>query len=254
MTTPANTVSISTNTINILTNFARINPGLRFNTGIDGQGSKLISIDPSASMIAHATITEVLPKEFFIYDLNRFLNMLKHPAFKDGTIEFDTNYLTLTGKGSDNKTVNIVYHYSSDMLDYFKGTPGYNDLPEVEDPSFSATVSKEQLDNFLKAATALNHKNLILKVDGGVSYMVASSSKTTSSSKNGLSDDYTQQVEGQSLGDSESCFPIEMLKVIPGNYTFTVDKTETSDGKSINRLLAHSLDLDLAYMVAESSN
>lgn len=253
MTTTANTVSISNNTLNILTNFARINPGLRFNAGVDGQGSKLISLDASGGMKAHATIDEVLPKEFFIYDLNRFLNMLKHPAFKDGTVEFYENYLTLTGQGADNKEVNIVYHYSSDMLDYFKGTKGYDDLPEVKDPSFSATISKGQLDNFLKAASALNHKNIILKVKDGVSYMVASSSKTTSSPKNSLSDDYTQQVEGLSLPDSESCFLIELLKVIPGDYTFTVSEAETSDGDTIDVLMAHSLELDLAYMVSEAA-
>lgn len=245
-------VSICQETMTILANFARINPGLRFNIGEENEGSKLISIDPSKALFAHAVIKEVLPQEFFIYDLTRFLNILKHPAFKDGTIEFNSDYLTLTGLGADGKKVEIVYHYSDDRLDYFKGTQGYNDLPLADNPIFSANISKEQLDNFLKAASALEHEFLILKNENGISSLIASSSKNTKTSKNLSSDDYTQHVNGLSLPDSETCFPIKMLKIIPGDYTFNVIEMETSDGDDLNVLLAKNSDFDLNYMITES--
>ena len=64
-------MKLSENTINLLKNFAGINPNMVFKAG-----SSIATIAEAKNIMASATVTETFPQEFGIYDLNEFLSTL----------------------------------------------------------------------------------------------------------------------------------------------------------------------------------
>ena len=70
MSTP-NRMKLSDSTLSLLKNFSNINQSLLFK-----EGNSLRTISVMKNILAEATITEEIPKDFGIYDLNQFLNGL----------------------------------------------------------------------------------------------------------------------------------------------------------------------------------
>ena len=62
-------MKLSDSTLSLLKNFSTINQSILFK-----QGDKLRTISVMKNILAEATITEELPKDFGIYDLGQFLN------------------------------------------------------------------------------------------------------------------------------------------------------------------------------------
>ena len=62
-------MKFSDKTISVLKNFSTINQSILFK-----KGSKLRTISVMKNILAEATITEDLPRDFGIYDLNLFLS------------------------------------------------------------------------------------------------------------------------------------------------------------------------------------
>ena len=63
-------MNLSNDTLNVLKNFATINPNLVFKPG-----QKLKTISESKTILASAEIVEDFPTEFGVYDLNEFLSV-----------------------------------------------------------------------------------------------------------------------------------------------------------------------------------
>ena len=64
-------MKLSDKTLSLLKNFSTINQSILFK-----KGTKLRTISVMKNILAEATITEELPKDFGIYDLGQFLNGL----------------------------------------------------------------------------------------------------------------------------------------------------------------------------------
>ena len=62
-------MKLSESTLSLLKNFSTINQSILFK-----QGSRLRTISVMKNILAEATISEELPKDFGIYDLGQFLN------------------------------------------------------------------------------------------------------------------------------------------------------------------------------------
>ena len=62
-------MKLSDNTLSVLKNFSTINQSILFKTG-----NRLRTISVIKNILAEATITEELPRDFGIYDLTQFLN------------------------------------------------------------------------------------------------------------------------------------------------------------------------------------
>ena len=65
-------MKLSSDTINLLKNFADINPNI-----LVKEGNKLSTISTMKNILAEADISEDFPKDVAIYDLIQFLNGLK---------------------------------------------------------------------------------------------------------------------------------------------------------------------------------
>ena len=64
-------MKLSESTLSLLKNFSTINQSILFK-----QGTRLRTISVMKNILAEATVSEELPKDFGIYDLSQFLNGL----------------------------------------------------------------------------------------------------------------------------------------------------------------------------------
>ena len=86
-------MKLSDNTLSLLKNFSTINQSILFK-----QGSKLRTISVMKNILAEATVSEELPKDFGIYDLNQFLNGLGLHQSPELDFENDGHVVIKEGK------------------------------------------------------------------------------------------------------------------------------------------------------------
>jgi hypothetical protein len=77
-------MKLSTDTLAVLKNFANIQPNLMFRSG-----TEVKTIAEAKNIVAKATITESIPQDFGIYDVNDFLSSLS--LFTDPTFDFSSD-------------------------------------------------------------------------------------------------------------------------------------------------------------------
>ena len=132
-------MKLSDKTLSVLKNFSTINQSILFK-----QGSKLRTISVMKNILAEATVTEEIPKDFGIYDLSQFINGIE--LHKPSIPEFDfvnDNYVEIKEGKMKSK--------------YFFADPNVIITPPdkpIELPSEDVTfeLSTDQLDKLLKAA------------------------------------------------------------------------------------------------------
>jgi len=101
-----NKIKISSDTINILKNFASINSNLHVK-----QGKTITTVSPSMTILAEATVAEEFDTEFGIWDMAKFLSTVS--LFKDAEFEFNENFVTVSSTGSK---ASVKYFYSDPQL------------------------------------------------------------------------------------------------------------------------------------------
>ena len=75
-------MQLSSDTINVLKNFADINQNI-----LVKQGTTLTTISTMKNILAEADISDTIPKEFAIYDLPEFLRAID--MFQKPSLDFD---------------------------------------------------------------------------------------------------------------------------------------------------------------------
>ena len=93
-------MQISKETLEVLSNFASINPNISISPG-----QQLKTIAEAKNIMASAEITEDFPQEFGIYDLNEFLSVLG--LVDDPNLDFSEDSVKVLGSGA-----NVKYFYS----------------------------------------------------------------------------------------------------------------------------------------------
>ena len=94
---------ISEETLEVLKNFATINPNIVFKPGF-----QLKTISEAKTILASSKIVEDFQKEFGVYDLNEFLsvmNLIETPQldFEEKAVVIKNNVAVSFGTGEDNK-------------------------------------------------------------------------------------------------------------------------------------------------------
>ena len=131
---------VSARTIEILSHFSTINPSL-----LVRPGNVLTTVSPTKDIFATATVAETFPVEFAIFDLERFLKVLK---LTDNTIaEFGGGALTLGSNGEA--------QYSCADQNFIISPPAGTTLPLAKRTSAKFKVSADVLANLKKAQKVL---------------------------------------------------------------------------------------------------
>ena len=213
-------MKLSDSTLSLLKNFSTINQSLLFK-----KGSKLRTISVMKNILAETTITEELPKDFGIYDLNQFLNGLG--LHQNPELDF-------VNEG------HVVIKEGRMRSKYFFADPNVIITPPEkaitlpsEDVSFE--LRTEQLDKLLKAAAIYQLPDLaVVGGEGVVKILVRDK-------KNDTSNDFSIVV-GETDKEFSFNFKVENIKILPGTYDVIVSQKLLSRFTSKNH--------DLLYYIA----
>jgi hypothetical protein len=190
---------ISTNTLNVLKNFAKINPSIAIPAG-----NVLKTISPSKTIMSKAEIDTEFPQSFAIYSLDRFISTIS--LFNDPVLDFGENSVEIR---DGNKSTHYVYAEESTIA---KAPEKELNLPSI-DASF--TLENESLRDVEKAAGVLGLPEIAVVGEAGKIYLRAIDSKNPSG------DVYSIEI-GEGNKEFTAIFKSENIKIIPGNYEVSI--------------------------------
>ena len=210
-------MKISTNTVNILKNFSKINPSI-----VVQEGNVLKTISPSKTIMARATVDTTFEKRFAIYDLNKLISALDLIDDPEVKIE-DKTILIFSG----NEKAQLAL---SDESNIVKAPDKEIALPSI-DASFMLT--NEHLKYVERAAGAFGLPEIVILGDGKNIFLQTEDSKNPSGN-----------IFSINIGDTDKAFKAifksENIKIIPGDYNVTI----SSKG------ISHFLGKDVEYWIA----
>lgn len=214
-------MKIDTDTVNVLKNFAKINPSI-----LVQEGNVLKTISPTKTIMAKAEVKTDFPKRFAIYNLDQFIAL--YSIFTDPSLKFSENSVTLS---EDNRKCHFTY---ADENTVTKAPDREINLPTV-DVSFH--LADKDLRAVERGAGILNLPELAVIGDGKIVSLVAIDSKNPTSS------DYAIDI-GKTDKVFKAIFKVENIKIIPGDYEVTIS----------SRGISHFMGSDVEYYIAVESN
>ena len=187
---------ISEKTIEILKNFATVNPSIAFKAG-----NKIRTVSEQKNILAEATVAEDFPQDFAIYELNQFLGLAS--LFENGSFDFGEKSVTLSEDGTKSR-----YTYTDPSM--VTSPPEKNiELPSVE---VAFKLPKDVLARVLNAANQLQLPEVVVRGDGSIVKLVATDTK------NPTSNEFAVDV-AENGATFDFIFKTENLKMIAGDYT-----------------------------------
>jgi len=194
-------MKLSENTINILKNFATINPSLLVHPG-----NTITTVTPMKSIYAIATVEESFPKQFAIYELAKFLGITS--LFKDPELDFGDKQLKIV---LERQSVNYTYADASMIV-----APDPNKSINFPAADIEFSISQEELQKVVRATGVLQLPDIAVTGDGS-SILV-----TATNSKNPTTDVFSIEV-GQSDKIFNMIFKVDnIVKLISGNYNVMI--------------------------------
>jgi len=214
-------MKIATNTINVLKNFAKINPSI-----VIQEGNVLKTMSPSKTIMAKAKVDTDFGQRFAIYNLDRFISTVS--LFNDPDFTFTSRSVEIS---SENRKTSYVYADESNIT---KAPDREIALPSVD---VSFTFTNEVLKDIEKACGVLSLPEIAVIGDGSTITINAIDSKLTAG-------DTYSVVIGQTDKAFKAIFKIENIKIIPGDYEVTI----SSKG------ISHFSGKDAEYWIAVEQN
>lgn len=216
-------MKISTQTLQVLKNFASINPNL-----LVKPGSVLSTISTKKNIFAKASVTESFPASFAIYDMQQFLGVVS--IFEDPDFTFGNNSVVIA---SGSKSIEYMFA-AEDVI--VAPSAAVAQKIAVENPEITFDLSAQTLNEVLKATSILQLDKINVVSEDGVVNVVVADPKNPSSNK------FSVNVGGQANADLVMVFAAENFKFIPGDYKVSISSNGVSSFKNEK--------LDLEYFVA----
>jgi hypothetical protein len=206
-------MELSDRTLAVLKNFANINSNIVFR-----EGNELKTISVAKNILAKATLTEIVPREFGIYDLNEFLNVLS--LVEQPNLRFEDNCVVV----SDSTGLRGNRYFFSD-IDMLSAPSKDVVMPE---PEVKFTLDTDTLSRIKRAASVLGHDSISISPDGGsVKLTVVDPEDATSNS-------FFSLVEGefQEGVDFNFVLNVNNLKVVNEDFEVGISSKLISNFKS----------------------
>ena len=208
---------ISDETLNVLKNFASINPNLVFKPG-----QQLKTISEAKTILARATIVEDFPQEFGVYDLNEFLSV--YSLIEDPALEFEAKSVLIKNQ-SGVATQKIKYFFSeAEIL-----TTPQKDI-QMPDPEVGVNLEEDVLNQIRKAAAVLGHSELSIQGKDG---LITASVVDTRDSTSNL---FEIELDKDNSCRNEFNFVVSIpnLKLLPGDYFVSISSKLISNWTNSN--------------------
>lgn len=212
-------MELSKETLALVKNFASINGSLMLK-----QGNKLSTISEGKNIMADVTITETLPMDFGIYDLNEFLNVVS--LFPTTELDFQEKYVLVSDGGKSR----IKYFAAGEGV--VKSAPASIKFPNAD---ISFTLDAAQLAMIQRTSSALKANDVSIVGDGTTLKVLVSDKK------NDTSNAY-EVIIGETDETFKANLKVENLKMLPNDYEVSISKKKISRFK-------HTAS-DLTYYVA----
>jgi hypothetical protein len=146
-------MKLSNETLGVLKNFGNINSGIFLK-----QGKTIKTVSTHKNILAQATITDEIPSDFGIYDLNEFLSVVS--LHKDDlNLDFDSKNVVISGRGGRSK---MKYRACEPTMIV---TPPEKQLTMPE-PEISIELSSEDFRWILDSANVLGSPQISVQSDG----------------------------------------------------------------------------------------
>lgn len=205
-------MKLSTDTLNILKNFASINTGIVFR-----QGKTIKTISGNKNILAEASIAEEFPTEFGVYDLNNFLSVLSLHK-EEPSIEFGDKMAVISGMSGRSK---LSYRFCDPTMVV---SPPQKPIAMPE-PEIAFEISDSDLEWVLRTSSVLSSPNVAVTSDGAKVSLLMFDATNDAASTNTL-----DVADGN--GDRfKMVFKTEALKMIPGSYEVKISSKGVSHFK-----------------------
>jgi hypothetical protein len=202
-------MKLSNDTLNILKNFASINSGIVFH-----QGKTIKTISGNKNILAEATITEEIPVEFGVYDLNNFLTVLSLHK-EEPVIDFGDKMAVISGLSGRSK---LNYRFCDPTMVV---APPAKPIA-MPDAEIAFELTDSDLEWVIRTSSVLSSPNIAVVSDGSKISLQCFDATNDAASTNTL--DVT---DGN--GDRfKMIFKTEALKMIPGSYDVRVSSKGVS--------------------------
>ena len=195
-------MNLNNETVDVLKNFSSINQNILFE-----EGNKLRTMSTMKNILAEAEISEHIPKEFGIYDLNELLGVLSLSKNPDINLDHDS-YLKVNGKNSS-----VKYFYSDPSI--IVSPPSTFNPPETD---CTFRITEEELSDVSKACAVLQLPDVVFRNENNIATIIATDLK------NITSHEYRVELYPDSPIDfpANFHFKIDNLKMISGGYDMAV--------------------------------
>jgi hypothetical protein len=195
-------MKLSKHTIEVLKNFATINPNI-----VISPGQQLKTIAEAKNILASAEITEDFAEEFGIYDLNEFLSAMNLLGDPDLTFGEKSVLIQADGQGS------VKYFFSE--KDVVTSPTKEVTMPN---PEVSVNISEASLNQIRKAAAVLGHNELALCGKNGVI------TAKVLDDKDATTNTYALDLDSENDCKNEFTFIVNIsnLKLLPGDYYVSI--------------------------------
>lgn len=194
-------MKLSEQTIDVLKNFAAINPNMVFKPG-----KSISTIAEAKNIVAIATITEEIPSAFGIYDLTEFLSTLS--LVDEPELEFTKDSVVI----KENKT-SIQYFYSAPEL--LTAPTKQVTMPKAD---VTLVLSADIINKIKKAASVLGHATLEINGKNGVVTVNVADLKNATANKYAVVVDESNACKN----DFSFVMVIGNLKMLPGDYKVSI--------------------------------
>lgn len=194
-------MKISNDTIQVLKNFASINSSLVFK-----QGNVQSTVTPQKTIIAKVTIPDSFERDFAIYDLKQFLNIIS--SLEDPELEFHDSYVTVYS-GSER----FNYRYGDAKLIV---VPPAKEI-QFPEPSVELKVTSAILAKIQNAGSVLGVPEVAVVGENGKITVRALSTKEQDGNN-------YQFDAGETDLNFKIVFKTENLKLLPEDYTVEIAK------------------------------
>lgn len=201
-------MELSENTLQVLKNYATINPNIIIN-----EGKNIKTVSEMKGVASSATLDCDWPVRFGIYDLNEFLSALS--LVDKPRLDFKDTHLVI--KDSSGRS-GVKYFYANEEI----LTSLDRDL-KMPDIDINFTLDSTTLSKIKRAASVLGHDYLSVTPNNGSISLSVVDSKDSSGSA--TSNSFSIDVEGNTNSDDfEMVFNISNLKMVEGDYNVGISK------------------------------
>jgi len=222
-------MKLSKHTLNMLKNFSDINMSIEIK-----KGNVLRTVSVQKNILAQAELEDEFPKDFAIYELNRFLGAVS--LFDDPELEFNAKSVNI---GTTKHSADYVYCDPSMIV-----TPPENNIT-FPDPEVKFTLTQDSLSQVMRASNVLGTPEIA--IEGGPH--PNDSIRIKALDVNNDSTDTFQVVLDEKSGHTfRFVFKTENMKMIPGNYDVEISS------KGISHFLLQGTELQYWIATESTSN